>query len=660
MATAIGLGMQLTADSADMTEGLSEAEKALAKLQAQAERNAKTFREFSGIVSLLPGAIGNVAGRLSGFISAGDGLKEIFSSGVSGGIRSVGTAISGIVNPFTLAAAGIAGAGVAASAVVSNLAALEQRTKGLGIEAERLGVSFDFIQVLDEAARRSGSSIEALGTGLQRFGATIEQARSGSGAAAEAFARLGISQEQLASSDITQTAIQTAQAIERIEDPAQRAALQLAVFGKSGEDLRRALADLPSSAAALERFAGSVSTLNAQRLNDFGRAFDDLRTALSSLGNNLSLPFTNLASGVTQALAEIIGGVSAIAAPIGTALAPFLDIIGLLAETFGQAVGGVLQFVGNALQPLVKWAERASRAIGQVREYLRGVREEGTGNINTGGSQVTQQIEPARLGVEQINQEVAKGQQALDRAIASAGDYGQAGFNAAFRFQEGLADLDEQLKANELTSEQYARGLGNLQAQFDREIAGAKEAAKAEEERRRAVERAIEADRQRADRAIESVTVDLEFGGDRNRFEASQTVDAIERERVRVEEQIAQARADGDKEAERAATRRLAQLDQALARERDIASGVSEQLKLQREYDAERARIDVDRLRELSRPTTQLAQVQDVRTSQGYDALLNMRGGEDPAIKEYQKQTAELKKIGAKLDALRTGTAEIL
>jgi len=61
------------------------------------------FNELSGILSSLPGPLGNVAGRLSGLSSAGEGLSRVFSGGLSSGLSSVGASVAGLVNPFTAA-----------------------------------------------------------------------------------------------------------------------------------------------------------------------------------------------------------------------------------------------------------------------------------------------------------------------------------------------------------------------------------------------------------------------------------------------------------------------------------------------------------------------------------------------------------------------------
>jgi hypothetical protein len=124
MATVIGVGMQMTASASGLTKGLSEADKALAQLEANAQRNKAAFREFTGILSVLPGPLGDIAGRMSGFVSAADGLNKVFAGGITTGVTGLGTALSALVNPTTLAVAGVAAVGSAAVGITNGLSNL--------------------------------------------------------------------------------------------------------------------------------------------------------------------------------------------------------------------------------------------------------------------------------------------------------------------------------------------------------------------------------------------------------------------------------------------------------------------------------------------------------------------------------------------------------
>jgi hypothetical protein len=72
------------------------------------------------------------------------------------------------------------------------------------------------------------------------------------------------------------------------------------------------------------------------------------------------------------------------------------------------------------------------------------------------------------------------------------------------------------------------------------------------------------------------------FGGDQSRLQASKNAAAIEAEIGRVTAEVNAARAAGEQQAVQAGIERLAQLDQAAAKENDIASGKAAEREAQR------------------------------------------------------------------------------
>jgi hypothetical protein len=194
---------------------------------------------------------------------------------------------------------------------------------------------------------------------------------------------------------------------------------------------------------------------------------------------------------------------------------------------------------------------------------------------------------------EQLSKEDEQDFQGLQRAIASAQEtinaasddalrFGEAGFQAAFQFQEAVKELQRQADAGILNAAALAQEVDKASAAYKSQIDTLEQAAKAEEQRAAAAERAaaaaVEADRKLADAFISQQGI----GGDQGAT-AADTLLAITRQIEETEAAIAEARASGDKAAEDAAVRRLQLLDQAQAAAEETAQfGFSTQ-------DAERA-----------------------------------------------------------------------
>lgn len=661
-------------------QSFDRAATSAAKYDAAADRagsgNTLAFNELSGILSALPGPLGSVAGRISGLASAGEGLGRVFSGGLSQGFSGIAASAAGLVNPLTIGVGAFAAFGVAANAVVQGLVALEDRVERLGFAAEQLGASFQTVQVLEEAARRTGVSFDTLTTGLQKFGVKLNEARDKSSAAAKALEQLGISQQELAGLTLPQAAERVATALGQIRDPAQRAALQLALLGQSGDGLRRAFASIDEADTALGRFNARISDIDKERIDSLGRAFDDVRTAVEGLGVNLLVPFAGLVEGITQSVANALQKVTTLVNGLGVITTPALDVIGkrLPAAAADAAVG------------LIPMARELSALSSALEFFGFGASESATGVKDIGLN-----AEAAAAGVASLDNELKNSRAALDRAIAGSAEFGQAGFKAAYEFQEALKDLDEQASELGLNPEQYQRSLDIIQRQYDERIAGLREAAeeekKAEEASKRAADAAIAADQRRIESLLEKNRVDSEFGGDAEAARAAENVLAIERERARAEEELRSARDQNDSATERAAAARLAELDQVLAKEREIADislkyaddyeralaeadsqrleaekrRRGEILQLEERYQERAADIQSDRIAELRRSSNQALNVADVNTTEGASLMIAISAQrEDPALVEYRKQLTELQKMERELRNLRAQPVDIL
>jgi hypothetical protein len=333
---------------------------------ASGDGGTMKFNELSGVLSALPGPIGNVAGRLSGLSSAGEGLSKVFGggAGLSGGLTNIGASVAGLVNPFTVGLAAVAAFGAGASAVASGLLDLEDRVEKLGNTADKLGVSFEFIQLLEEAGNRSGVSIESVSSAFGKLQKTLAGADEESRAATEALGRLGISFTDLENLSPEEQIRLIGEQLQGIDDPAKRTAAAMQIFGKSGADLLPFFANLGPAADDIERLGGSLSAIDRSRIDDFGAGIDALGVASSRLGELLLLPFTGLGEGISQGAAEFLGGINAIVGPIGDVLEPVLSSLGTAFEVVGVVVGGIGRVIGEIISPVGDLAQ----AFGVVGE----------------------------------------------------------------------------------------------------------------------------------------------------------------------------------------------------------------------------------------------------------------------------------------------------
>jgi len=775
--TQYGLAVQRSAES--FAKATVEANKYAAASDKAGDGGTLKFNELSGVLSALPGPIGNVAGRLSGLSSAGEGLARVFGGGLSQGITSIGASVAGLINPFTAAVAGVAAFGAGAAAVVQGLTALEDRVEKLGNTADKLGVSFEFIQTLEEAANRSGTSIDAVSAAFGRLQKSVLGVDEESKAAQKALAEIGVTAEELQALSPEEQYLRIGESLNSIEDPARRTAAATALFGRAGADLLPFFRNIGGAAADMERFGRALSVIDRRRIDDFGAGLDALGVATQGLGQSLLLPFTGLGEGVSRAFAEITAGLTAVIDPIGQVLEPILTQVGRVVEGLGIQLGNVGRIIGTvfepfaviaqaasvALEPLLdgvlglfrafgdsavavtEWAvsftpigaiaanvgvlgETISRVVtiittgfgqiseivgstlGSVVEYIGSAVSSfaeftglsgalsAIGNVissvfgsvssifstiaNAIGGTVGRLLTMAEnfLGIDRAASDAAEGvdktaesvatltaeQQkaladvqkaiadsgkALDGAIEKAGEFGQAGFDAALEFQNALADLDEQANAKELNAEQYARGVANATAEFERQIESLRTV---QEETRKAAEEAerrVEADRQVADQLLEQSRIQREFGGDTDRAQAAENVASVERELAQLAQEEAARSALGQEVAAEAVRERIAQLEKVRAEQQAIADGSKAAA------DAEKARLEDQRARvdellaagqEQSEIERQIIDVQEQQAQATADLLAAREASNQAEADAAAARLAQLDQLQARLE----------
>ncbi len=174
--------------------------------------------------------------------------------------------------------AGLVGA-LSVGAITSFAKAGIDAADALNDMSQRLGVSVKDLASFKLAAEQSGTSLDGVGAGIARLTRSIGEADGGNKKLAAALGALGITAR-----DPKEAFFQLADAVERIQDPSERAALLSQVLGKSYQDLIPLLvqggAALRESARQSETFADAMARLAPQA--------DQFNDQLALLKNNVA------------------------------------------------------------------------------------------------------------------------------------------------------------------------------------------------------------------------------------------------------------------------------------------------------------------------------------------------------------------------------------
>jgi hypothetical protein len=266
--------------------------------------------------------------------------------------------------------------------------------------------------------------------------------------------------------------------------------------------------------------------------------------------------------------------------------------------------------------------------------------------------------------------------QVIDTAIKKASEFGQAGFDAAEQLASGIAAAQEQVKDGILNKEGYEAEVKRQQELFDKRIESEKKIA---DERKKREDEATKL-REQQEKTVNDLIKQQEFGGDNARIKAAENLQAVEAEIARAQEDARKAREAGDKEALAAANKRIAQLDQVEAKERDIASGAAAQREFMQNRQKQLAEAQAKQQQEIFQQQQKFAEEQakaqqaefdrqekrlaalntlgprqvqtaDVRTQEGQQLVLDLfNQQQDPQLIQLRSLNKVMTRIAASID----------
>lgn len=204
----------------------------------------------------------------------------------------------------------------------------------LGEVAQQLGVTTDALQEYRYAATQAGLSQDEMDQALAQLTRRAGEAASGTKAQAEAFEKLGISvrtanNEMIPTGDLIPM---IADGLQKIESPAQRAAILMDLFGKSGQKLEPLLAGGSAAINNLRNAAYELGiVLSSQQIQNADDTADKLAAVKTVLEANIAGAVANN-TGAILALANALGQIVVMAGRAAEAFRRFKLSQGLAQE----------------------------------------------------------------------------------------------------------------------------------------------------------------------------------------------------------------------------------------------------------------------------------------------------------------------------------------
>lgn len=207
----------------------------------------------------------------------------------------------------------------------------------------RAGISAEAMSELKYAAERAGAEMSDVEAAFRGMARTMDDAKMGLKTSVDAYDKLGLKVADLERKNPEERFLLIADALSRIQDPTQRAASAMEIFGKSGTKLMPMLAD------------GAVG-------------IEKLRARAQELGLTMSQEDADAAAKLTDIFADLKDSLRGVALQIGSAVAPTLQEFATRAI---DAVKTVVSWIKNN-QELVVSALKTGAAITAIGTAIMG------------------------------------------------------------------------------------------------------------------------------------------------------------------------------------------------------------------------------------------------------------------------------------------------
>lgn len=363
MSTALGLAMQISANTAQLAQAVQDVNKRLDEMGQAGKKAADDLGTLKNI------ELGKLA---------------------LGGIQAAGGAFLSLSKSVLGATESIINFGKSVADELDSLNDVANRT-GVGVEA---------LQAYGAAAKLSGTDIETFAKSLQKLTINIGNA-VGDEKAQKAFEKLGLSFDELREKSPTEQFEAVADAIAKISDPAERAAAAVKLFGKGGIELGPLFAEGPGALAKMREEAEALGQVVSEdaissigRMNDaFDKVWMTLKGLTGQIVGELAGPIAQIAEDLLSVVKEV--GATNIAQSIASGLIDFIKMAGNAFFTLAKFIEAFVKKFSGVLGLELRTDQQINRdkEIADLQSAIFVARNRGTIGLGLGGGPTLEQLQ---------------------------------------------------------------------------------------------------------------------------------------------------------------------------------------------------------------------------------------------------------------------------
>lgn len=203
------------------------------------------FKSLGGSLEAVNASTAESGGRMAELKTAVSGMKTSMLSALPG-VGAVAAAFKKVPVPILAAVGAVGGlaVGLKKAKAAMHEYALETISSGDSIakESAALGISGESFQRLAYAMRRGGASTAGFSTAIKTLDQQLNAAQNGAAESIKTFKTFGVSMSDIKTKKPEEIFLQIADALQKIEDPVQRARAGAKLFGGEGYRLTAAMA----------------------------------------------------------------------------------------------------------------------------------------------------------------------------------------------------------------------------------------------------------------------------------------------------------------------------------------------------------------------------------------------------------------------------------
>jgi hypothetical protein len=312
--------------------------------------------------------------------SAATGGYFAGSKAVKDDASSVESTFGGIGGSLTEMFAGI-GAGLSAGALVEGLKNAGEQVTELARDADKLSVSTEQLSRLRFAAKDAGVDAETLSKAMLKAQESIGKAAVEGGETAATLEKFGIHVDELKNKDAASLFSSVANSIAAIQNPSKRAAAEVAVFARSGAELKPFLeqgaAGIAAMSAEADKLGATVSSVDAESTLRASKAVDKVQEAIQGLGEHIAAGLAPEIEDVANRMVawaetgqHVQSIVSGALAAVSMGVSFLVDIWTTLKGTVEIAGGIIVGAIGVVLKITDLWADGAAKVINMFGGHI--------------------------------------------------------------------------------------------------------------------------------------------------------------------------------------------------------------------------------------------------------------------------------------------------